>query len=181
MIQYEVWWTMPSETLDRFQTERLIAERLEERHFDLIRLMHQNEKVMALLGGTRRDNQTMEYMERNLTHWAEHGYGIWILRDRATEQFVGRGGLRRTLLDGTPEVEVAYGLMPEFWNRGLATEFTTAIARIASENLGLFDIVSYTLPENIASRRVMEKTGFLYERDILHNGTPHVLYRHLLV
>jgi ribosomal-protein-alanine N-acetyltransferase len=168
---------MPAKALDSFETRRLFAERLERRHLDLIRLMHLNESVMAHLGGKRSDAQTLQYMERNLAHWAEHGYGIWILRDKATGQFVGRGGLRRTVLEGTAEVEIAYGLMPQFWGQGLATEFTRAIARIAREELGLSDIVSYTLPENVASRRVMEKAGFRYERDILHNDTPHVLYR----
>ncbi len=34
-----------------------------------------------------------------------------------------------------------------------------------------------TLPTNRASRRVMEKAGFGYERDTVHAGLPHVLYR----
>jgi RimJ/RimL family protein N-acetyltransferase len=46
-----------------------------------------------------------------------------------------------------------------------------------SELLGLDDIVAFTLPTNDASRRVMEKLGFSYERDIEHAGMPHVLYR----
>jgi RimJ/RimL family protein N-acetyltransferase len=37
--------------------------------------------------------------------------------------------------------------------------------------------VSFTLPHNAASRRVMEKAGLTYERDITHAGLPHVLYR----
>ena len=43
--------------------------------------------------------------------------------------------------------------------------------------MGRADIVSFALPTNRASRRVMEKVGFKYERDILHLNLPHVLYR----
>ncbi len=41
----------------------------------------------------------------------------------------------------------------------------------------LSEVVSYTLPHNAASRRVMEKLGFSYEREIVHADLPHVLYR----
>jgi ribosomal-protein-alanine N-acetyltransferase len=44
--------------------------------------------------------------------------------------------------------------------------------------LGLDRLVAFTLPDNVASRRVMEKSGFIYERHIEHAGLPHVLYGH---
>ena len=37
--------------------------------------------------------------------------------------------------------------------------------------------MALTLPHNAASRRVMEKVGFGYDRDIVHAGLAHVLYR----
>ena len=42
------------------------------------------------------------------------------------------------------------------------------------------EIVAFTRPDNVASRRVMEKADFVYERDVLHVGLPHVLYRRRL-
>ncbi len=89
--------------------------------------MHRDEKVMTCLGGKRSQQQTIEYMEHNLAHWDEHGYEIWMLRENETVLFVGRGGQRNAVFDGKDEVKVAYGLMPEFWNKGLATEFVRAV------------------------------------------------------
>jgi hypothetical protein len=43
--------------------------------------------------------------------------------------------------------------------------------------LGLGSVVAYTLPHNIASRRVMEKLGLGYEREVVYADLPHVLYR----
>jgi RimJ/RimL family protein N-acetyltransferase len=37
--------------------------------------------------------------------------------------------------------------------------------------------VAFTLPTNTGSRRVMEKLGFHYEREISRAGLAHVLYR----
>jgi RimJ/RimL family protein N-acetyltransferase len=48
---------------------------------------------------------------------------------------------------------------------------------VAFEQLELLSIVAFTLPDNVASRRVMDKAGFEYERDIMHAGLAHVLYR----
>ena len=59
----------------------------------------------------------------------------------------------------------------------LRTELAHACVEVGFEQLGLLEIVAFTLPDNIASRRVMEKAGFRYERDIVHAGLPHVLYR----
>jgi RimJ/RimL family protein N-acetyltransferase len=50
-----------------------------------------------------------------------------------------------------------------------------ALADAAS--LGLDSIMAYTRVDNRASRRVMEKLGLHYERDVEHAGLPHVLYR----
>ena len=90
---------------------------------------------------------------------------------------MGRAGLRNTRIGGNEEIELAYALAADYWNRGLATEMAREILKIAFERLGLTDIVSFTLPTNLASRRVMEKVGFEYERDVLRAGAPHVLYR----
>lgn len=164
--------------LDNFNTERLSAERLEEGHLEFIHRMHQSEQVMAYLGGKRSREQTLVYMEQNLAHWKEYGYGIWILRENATGIFAGRGGLRNAVIGGENEVEVAYGLMPEFWNRGLATEFVRAVVSIGLLKLRLSGLVCLTNPDNLASQRVMEKAGFGFERDVIYKDEPHLLFRH---
>ncbi len=168
---------MPINKYDSFSTKRLLAERLQQNHFELIYKMHQDEWVMAHLGGKRSRQETVEYMKHALAHWKKHGYGIWILYEISTGLFVGRGGLRNSMLGGNLEVEVAYGLLPEFWNRGLATEFVKSVIKIAFVVLGFSDLVCISTPDNLASLHVIEKVGFRYERNILSKGRLHVLYR----
>jgi RimJ/RimL family protein N-acetyltransferase len=132
---------------------------------------------MATLGGTRSEASTREFLEAGLRHRAEHGFGIWILRDAADSSFVGRAGLRHVHVGGNDEVELLFSLLSQYWNRGLATEASRALLRIGFETLDLQDVVAFTLPANRPSQRVMEKTGFRYERDIVHADLPHVLYR----
>jgi [ribosomal protein S5]-alanine N-acetyltransferase len=138
--------------------------------------MHRDAAVMATLGGPRSDERTREFLRRNLGHWTEHGFGLWLARSRSG-QFVGRGGLRHVHVGGVAEIELAYALMPAFWGRGLATELATALLQIAFDQLAIAQVVAFTITTNVASRRVMEKLEGAFERELVHAGLPHVLYR----
>ena len=132
---------------------------------------------MALLGGVRDEAGTAVYLEQNLEHWADHGFGLWILRDESSAAVIGRAILRHLDVEGVDEVEVGYGFMPEYRGRGLATEIARACVRIGHDQLGLRSLVAITRPINLASQRVMLKAGLVYERDIIHAAVPHRLFR----
>jgi RimJ/RimL family protein N-acetyltransferase len=110
-------------------------------------------------------------------HWERHGFGLWLLRDRDSGLVVGRGGLQYTDAIGGFAVEAAWTIAPERWGEGRATELAAASVAVAFDVLDLNELIAITLPDNLASRRVMEKTGFAYERSIEHAGMEHVLYR----
>jgi RimJ/RimL family protein N-acetyltransferase len=83
-------------------------------------------------------------------------------------------------------VEIGWRLAAEYWGRGLATEGARAALRFGFERLKMSEIVSFTVPENGASRRVMEKLGMTrdaaddFDHPLLAEGHPlrrHVLYR----
>ena len=164
--------------IERFDTERLRATRLAASDLSELSRMHDDVQLMATLGGTRTEARTRQFLHTNLEHWHEHGFGLWMFRT-TNGAFVGRGGLRRVQIAGCDEVEIAYALMPAYWGRGLATEIARALVDIAFEQLAIPALVTYTLRTNLASRRVMEKAGFTYERELIHGalGLPHVLYR----
>jgi len=164
-------------SLDAFSTARLAAERLTSGHLPEITRMHRDAAVMAQLGGVRDEPQTAAYLAKNLKHWDEHGYGLWILRDLDGVEPVGRAVLRHLLVDGVDEVEVGYAFYPSHWGRGLATEIATACLQLGRGELGLRTIVAVTSPENRASQHVLEKVGLVYERDFNHEGARASLFR----
>jgi [ribosomal protein S5]-alanine N-acetyltransferase len=163
----------------RLNTQRLLAEPLRREHLPLYCRLFQNEQVMATLsddGLPAAPEAIAHWLEQSVAHWERHGWGLWLLCD-CGGQFVGRAGLRWTTVEGADEVELAYALMPEFWNLGLATEIARASVRLAFEQLGLAGIFAFTLPTNIASLRVMQKAGLRHERHFVHAGRPHLLFR----
>lgn len=154
-----------------------MAERItpEDRHH--LRQIDRDPAVMAFMGGARAPEATDAYLERNLEHWVEYGFGIWILRDPDSGALIGRAGLRHILVEQTEEVELAYALLPRWWGRGLATTAARACVTIGREWVGLSSVVALVVPEHAGSRRVLEKAALVHERDVSHLGRPHLLYR----
>jgi [ribosomal protein S5]-alanine N-acetyltransferase len=163
--------------VDEVSTPRLFLRRMTVLAFEDLTRMHLDPRVMDTLGGIRSPEVTHDWLARQLTHWQQYGFGLWLAYDRATGRFAGRGGLHHVEIDGRDEIEVGYALLPDSWGRGLATELARESIRVAFDVLYLPEIVCFTLTTNGASQRVMQKAGFRYERDLLYKDLPHVLYR----
>ncbi len=158
-------------------TSRLVGERIAKTNLDDVRRLQRDAEYMRYEGGTRSEAQVADYLDRTVAHWNEHGFGTWILHDRTTGTLAGMGGLHHREFEGAHEVEVGYGLIPELWGLGLATEVATACLKFAHGHLRLPSVVACAGPENVASIRVMQKTGFTFDRDVVTPGGPGVLYR----
>ena len=171
---------MSTGTIERLETERMILERLRLEHADEQLRLLLDPRVAATLWPRAQaptEADVLDGLAAKVDHWSRHGFGMWLLRDRETGEMVGRGGLQYTYTAGLNDVEAGWAIVPERWGQGLATELAHACVEVSFDHLDLIEIVAFTLPDNVASRRVMEKSGFVYERDLVHAGLPHVLYR----
>ncbi len=166
-----------SHVAECFQTPRLEAERLAPHHLDDLLALHRDPEVMAELGGVRDEEQTRQYLARNLEHWAEHGFGVWMLREKERPEVVGRAILRFLPLHGVQEVEVGFALYSRLWGRGLATEVGGVCVKMAWEELGVETLVGVTTPTNAASQRVLQRLGLSYEEEVVFDGAPYRVYR----
>jgi RimJ/RimL family protein N-acetyltransferase len=121
-------------------------------------------------------------------HFSVHGFGQWAVELIDGGTFIGSVGLSVASFQShfTPCVEVGWRLAYEHWGRGYATEAATAAIDFGFETLKLDEIVSFTVPENLRSRRVMERLGMTrseaddFEHPLLAKGhrlRRHVLYR----
>lgn len=110
-------------------------------------------------------------------HWQAHGFGLWHVSDSAHGSFCAYAGLRFVLLDGKPIIELAYAVVPEFWQQGRARDLARATIDDVFARLGLEEAWCFTLTRNTASRRTMEGAGFQYSHDGDRVGLPHVFYR----
>lgn len=157
--------TTRSSTGPLLETERLRLRRFRRGDLDAVARWQSDPRFMLHMG---RGPFSREESERSLRrydeHWRQHGFGLLAVEERATGALVGRSGVAyHRAWPGDPEV--GWGIDPDWWDRGLATEAGAACVRWAFEQLGLPRLVSITIEGNLASRRVMEKLGFrLHER-----------------
>jgi ribosomal-protein-alanine N-acetyltransferase len=110
---------------------------------------------------------TREQIERlirfQLKHWDQHGYGWWAVCVSGPDgetPLIGWAGLQ--YLPETDEIEVGYLLDKAHWGRGLATEAASSSVRFGFDDLGIETLIGVVHPENVASQRVLEKTGLSF-------------------
>jgi|SRR5215469_14175513 len=160
-------------------TARLSGRPIAATDFGRIRSIHSDARAAATLsadGQPFSKAHTRQALRSWKKHWDDHGFGVWLFH-KTDGAFVGYAGAMHASIDGKPEVEVLYALRSDFWGNHFATEMATAVVEFAFERLRVAELVACTLPTNIASRRVMEKCGFAYEKETVHAGLRHVLYR----
>ncbi len=116
----------------------------------------------------------------------EQGWGLWAVE--VGGELAGWTGLAAPTWTApfTPCVEVGWRLRRKFWGRGLATAAARQAVAFGFERLALPELVSFTVPANERSWRVMERVGFTrdlagdFDHPRLPEGHPlrrHVLYR----
>jgi RimJ/RimL family protein N-acetyltransferase len=117
-----------------------------------------------------------EWVQRNLDHQEQYGYGLFSVILKANGELVGDCGLEHMELDGLPEVEIGYDFLSAYWCRGLATEAAESIRDFAFEQLGLQRVISLIQPDNVASARVAEKIGMTKEKECLRGNRLYHVY-----
>jgi RimJ/RimL family protein N-acetyltransferase len=67
--------------------------------------------------------------------------------------------------------EIGYSLVRDFRSQGIATEAVRALVDEAFERARLARVQAYCVPENKASRRVLERLGFRFDGTLPHGAT----------
>ena len=150
--------------------------------------LNANPAVMEYLPTTLTREESDALAARIEAHFDRHGFGLWAVEIPNVTRFAGYVGLSVPgfIAHFTPCVEIGWRLAAEHWGRGYATESARAVLMFGFRNLGLSEIVSFTVPGNLPSRRVMEQIGMAhnsaddFDYPALLEGHPHrrqVLYR----
>ena len=158
-------------------TERLCYRPLEPADAEALHSVWGDPEVMRYLPSEASASVagTAERVERHVSRFAETGYGLCAVVERKDRRVVGTCGLFPVEWVG-PEVEVAYHLARDVWNRGYATEAAGAWVAAAFDQLGLERVVALAYPANRASTRVMEKIGMRFDREVDKYGERLVQY-----
>jgi RimJ/RimL family protein N-acetyltransferase len=170
------------------ETSRLVLRTWNQEDADAYFQINQDLKVIELLNGSLTMEQVNDFITTANSHNDKHGYTLWAAELKETRDMIGFIGLNYTTWEAhfTPATEVGWRLGSQYWGHGYATEGAKASLDYGFRECGLKEIVSFTVPANVRSIRVMEKIGLKRDAngDFAHPklsaGHPlsqHILYR----
>ena len=169
-------------------THRLLLRRWRPSDREPFSALNADARVMTFMPATLSRTESDGLIARIETQFERHGFGLFAIEEKRTGEFLGFCGPNRPLFEAPfmPCVEIGWRLARSAQGQGFATEAAAAVRDFAFGELALEELVSFTVPQNTASRRVMEKIGMVHvpERDFEHPNlppghelAPHVFYR----
>ena len=170
------------------RTTRLWLRQWRESDLEPFAQLNADPRVMQHFPATLTRAESDALAARIRDHFDRHGFGLWAVEVSGVAPFVGFVGLAVPAFPAhfTPCVEVGWRLAAPHWGHGYATEGAQAALTAAFDHVGLLEVVSFTVPANRPSRRVMERLGLQhdpaddFDHPLLPTGHPlrrHVLYR----
>lgn len=111
-----------------------------------------------------------EMLERHVGHWDGHGFGLWAVTQRPSEEIIGWVGPSHPAFipELADRIEIGWTLRPSHWGRGIATEGATAAIDAAFGELEIDEVISLIHHTNARSIAVAERLGMEHARDVLH-------------
>jgi len=159
------------------ETERLIVREYVEDDAEAFFKLNTDPEVVRFvpdkpLLNVEQARQTL--IDYPIADYCRYGFGRGACILKSTGEQIGFAGLK--YLEEFGEVDVAFRLMRTHWGLGLATEAALASVRFGFADLGLKLIIGLVMPENIASVRVLEKTGLRYAETVMFWGSQFSKY-----
>jgi RimJ/RimL family protein N-acetyltransferase len=172
------------------RTERLLLRGWQDSDLEPFASLNSDPEVMEHFPSTLTRDQSNAFVRWAVDQFRQRGWGLWAVEvadgSDLDRSFVGYLGLASADHVEPGAVEVGWRLSRNAWGRGYAPEAAAEALRHGFEEVGLAEIVSFTVAQNVNSRRVMDKIGLRRrpERDFEHpkvdpDAHPH-LVAHLL-
>ena len=159
----------------QLETKRLILRPMLQTDFDALLLIFTDPNVMAAFEHPPFTPEQMQrWLQRNLDHRHEFGYGLFSILLKETGGLIGDCGLEQ--MDDMHAAELGYDLRSDVWSHGYATEAAVAVRDYAFDVLRLPQLISLIRVGNLASRRVAEKVGMTLAEEFPRYGIQYWKY-----
>ena len=139
------------------QTERLILRPPVAEDFEPWAAYMADAEAARFIGGPQPRSTAWRGFCSMAGAWAMFGFAMFCVVEKQTGRWIGRLGPWKP--DGWPGTEVGWGLVPEAWGKGYATEGATAAIDWAFDTLGWTDVIHCIDPQNRPSQAVARRLG----------------------
>jgi len=155
-------------------TQRLSLRMPEDRDLAFVTALFARPELVAHRPDPTPDSpeECARRLSRDRAHWRLHGFGRWAVEVEG--RLIGFGGV--TVSTEFEGLNMSYHLHPDCWGSGYATELVNEALAFSFTELSAKRVIGLVRPVNIASRRVLEKCGFGFRREVMLHGTPTYLF-----
>jgi RimJ/RimL family protein N-acetyltransferase len=163
------------------ESERLRLRGPRPEDYDDSFAMWSDPEVVRFIGGNPLSREEVwARLLRYIGHWAWMGYGLWVVEEKATGQYVGEVGYsnhKRAIEPPLTDMpELGWVLTPRFHGKGLASEAVRTVIAWGDSNFHGLRTACIIHPEHVRSLRVAEKCGFRESQLTSYHGEPTLLF-----
>ena len=162
------------------ETERLILREMTQEDLPALKEILQDEETMYAYNGAFDEEETRAWLNRQLTRYAQDGFGLWAVVLRETGRMIGQCGLTMQPTDRGEVLEIGYLFRRDCWHHGYATEAAQACKAYAFDVLGAQEVFSIIRDTNLASQAVARRNGMEVRGTFVKHyygvDMPHLLF-----
>jgi [ribosomal protein S5]-alanine N-acetyltransferase len=149
-----------------FETSRLSVRQYTIDDAENFYLFNSDPDVIKYIRPPKTRQQAFQFLQENIEYYKKFpAYGRWALLEKPNQHFIGSFMLRpSTAIAG--EIELGYAMFKEYWGKGYASESVKGGLDHAFRQLKLSSVIAITQVENIASQKVLLKSGFIQLENI---------------
>lgn len=141
------------------ETKRLFLREMNQADFNALRQILQDEKTMYAYEGAFTDEETQQWLNRQILRYQKWNFGLWAVILKETNEMIGQCGLTMQPWKETEVLEIGYLFNRSYWHKGYATEAAQACKKYAFEVLKAHEVCSIIRDINTASQNVAVRCG----------------------
>lgn len=167
------------------ESERVFLRPYTQADFAALHKIVSDKQTMYAWGQGFSKKQSQEWLDKQLAHYQQYGFGIWAIIEKQSGAIIGNAGLNHTeiSLKGKTQkiVEIGYLLHRNFWGKGYGSEVARMCVKYGFETLGLEEVYCLIKEDNKASIKVakrleMQKVGE-YPKPYKGKKINHLVFR----
>lgn len=138
----------------KIETKRLYLREMSQSDYPTLCKILQDEETMYAYNGAFSDEETQNWLDKQLARYKQYGFGLWAVILKGTDEMIGQCGLTIQDCEGTEVLEIGYLFQKAFWHNGYATEAAIACKNYAFNVLKVNEVFSIIRDTNTASQNV---------------------------
>ena len=158
------------------KSQRLLFEHYSETDFERYFQLVSNAQVMKMILGRPLPEEEARERFKNMlvVNQVNPKIGHYKVSDRLTGINIGQAKLEMV---ESHQAELGYLMLPEYWHKGYGSEMAQALVKLSRKISEIHSLIAIIDPENVASKRILEKQGFQMDYEGEYYGLPAVYYK----